>query len=102
MQSQKVEHNFPFSGGTKECAFGSKMECIIPCDKLCLYYDYILKQKGVCQTDENCAGYDCIAENTTTGCPSGQLFVNENTCVNIQDCMCVDYNGNLVKVCASN
>lgn len=49
-------------------------------------------------SEQDCAGYDCVAENTTAGCQAGQYFANQNVCVNIQDCMCVDYNGNLVKV----
>lgn len=72
---------------------------MIPCEKLCAYYEYVLQEKGICRTEQDCAGYDCVAENTTAGCPPGQLFANEKTCVNIQDCLCTDYNGNPVKVC---
>lgn len=55
-------------------------------------------QKGICRTDGDCAGYDCVATNATVGCAPGQLFTNEKTCVNVQDCLCTDFNGNPVKV----
>lgn len=82
----------------EECPPDSKLSCTIPCDKLCMYYQYILKQKSICVSEHDCAGYECAPNNTTLGCHAGQYFANQNTCVNIQDCMCVDYNGNPVKV----
>lgn len=48
--------------------------------------------------DEDCAGYDCIGANQIASCPAGQFLANEDTCVTPQDCLCVDYKGNPIKV----
>lgn len=99
---KECEYNINIFLVPGECPSGSKLGCIIPCDKLCSYYEYVLKEKGICRTEHDCAGYDCVAENSTVSCLSGQLFANEKTCVDVKDCLCTDYSGNPVKVCITN
>ncbi|XP_066254573.1 hemocytin [Euwallacea similis] len=63
-------------------------ECAIECDKLCAYYLFIVREKGLCIEGTKCEA-GCISAEKHTKCPKGHLWLNENTCVVKHDCMCI-------------
>lgn len=81
-----------------ECPDGMvKEKCAIKCDNLCLYYEYVLKEQGLCQHDIKCEA-SCVSAEKRPVCPDGMFWANNETCVSMFDCMCTASDGRPVKV----
>nr|CAH7739498.1 unnamed protein product [Callosobruchus chinensis] len=68
--------------------------CAIECDRLCLYYSFLVKRKGLCQGDTRCES-GCVALERKS-CPIGQKYADENTCVSLDECLCATEQGDPV------
>lgn len=80
-----------------ECLFGQEWSaCAIECEKTCLYYDYVIKEKGKCDRGQVCDD-GCVSAERRTSCPPGMLWRDENTCVQTADCSCKSHDGKPVK-----
>lgn len=80
-----------------ECPPGMvKDECAIECDRLCAYYLFVIREKGLCFEGTKCES-GCVAAEKKAKCPKGHLWLNENTCVTKHDCMCLSDNDKPVK-----
>lgn len=58
-------------------------DCAIKCSQTCQYYNYLLKEKNLCNDD-------CIpgCVNPRKLCPSNKYWRDKHTCVELADCTC--------------
>lgn len=75
--------------------------CAIHCDRLCLHYSYLIHEKGLCRGENKCES-GCISEVKQVECPKGYLWLDENTCVSVDECVCVTETGEPMKVCMNS
>ncbi|KAJ3643777.1 hypothetical protein Zmor_026489 [Zophobas morio] len=79
------------------CPVGEKKhDCAIQCDRLCLYYSYVVKSEGFCKNNEKCAS-GCVNPKKSLSCPNGMFWAGNQTCVALADCMCRATDGKPVK-----
>lgn len=71
-------------------------ECAIQCDRLCMFYSYAIKERGLCQDGAKCSA-GCVSADKKLSCPDGMLWADEKTCVAIDDCICRSPDGKPVK-----
>lgn len=74
-----------------------KDSCGIECNKLCLYYSFLVKEKGLCQDGTKCESA-CVSKDKKIACPSNMFWTSNRECVSIDECMCVTENGQPIKV----
>ncbi|XP_063867870.1 uncharacterized protein LOC135104399 [Scylla paramamosain] len=67
-------------------------QCAMPCNRICMYYQSILKEEGWCLSEDNCAP-GCVEPNRDMTCPPGMFGINQEHCVQVADCNCRLSNG---------
>lgn len=72
--------------------------CAIECDRLCMYYSFLVKKRGFCKDGTSCEA-GCVSEDKKTVCPSNMLWASDHECVSLDECLCVTEDGQPVKVC---
>lgn len=83
--------------GDGGCPDGQEFShCAIECEKLCLHYDFIVREKGRCTLGQIC-DEGCVKAERRTSCPAGMFWRDSNTCVQISDCSCRSHDGKPVK-----
>jgi hypothetical protein len=70
--------------------------CMVPCSQVCLYYDSVLKENGLCSSVEDCVP-GCVPADSVFQCPQGSLWRDAVSCVRIADCTCRSHSGKPVK-----
>ncbi|CAH1404838.1 unnamed protein product [Nezara viridula] len=70
-------------------------ECSIKCDQLCLYYETVLYQNGVCSFGQKCSP-GCRDKNRPD-CEEGYRWRDKDTCVKEENCICRSFTGEIVK-----
>ncbi|GLH02043.1 Hemocytin [Gryllus bimaculatus] len=87
----------PATARPRECKPGDVWtSCGIPCNQVCLYYEYVLTRRGFCSSSDDCI-QGCFREELSGGCPKGYYWKDENECVSIADCMCYSHSGEPVR-----
>ncbi|KAG5886861.1 hypothetical protein JTB14_017666 [Gonioctena quinquepunctata] len=87
---------FPLEAEIPRCPPGMKSDsCAIECDRLCIHYSYIVREKGHCKSEQKCE-FGCVSAEKKKKCPKGMMWADENTCVSVDTCLCV-HNGKPVK-----
>ncbi|KAL1513261.1 hypothetical protein ABEB36_002690 [Hypothenemus hampei] len=82
---------------TSKCLVGMvEDDCAIPCTKLCSYYLFTVREKGLCSEDIKCEP-GCVSMDRDVNCPQNYLWSNEHQCVSKHDCLCVSDNDKSVK-----
>lgn len=71
--------------------------CAIQCDKLCLYYSHLVHEKGLCRGESKCES-GCRSEVKQVECPKGHMWLDEQNCVTVDECVCVTEIGEPMKV----
>lgn len=83
--------------GFGDCPDGYESSaCALECERLCLHYGYIVREKGKCMKGQEC-DEGCVSAERRTSCPAGMLWRDENTCVQISDCLCYSHKGTPVR-----
>nr|XP_014086275.2 hemocytin [Bactrocera oleae] len=73
-----------------ECAEDQVMvECANQCEFTCDYYGSILRKRGLCQKGEHCKR-GCVDKNRPDCFSVGKFWRDENTCVEMDECPCMD------------
>jgi hypothetical protein len=72
--------------------------CAFPCGRACKYYKYILRKEGHCLDDSADCIAGCVPADVPKECNYPKVWRDAKTCVNIDDCMCVDENSQPVRV----
>nr|XP_045582100.1 uncharacterized protein LOC123745535 [Procambarus clarkii] len=67
-------------------------QCAMPCLRICMYHQSLLKQHGECLLDGDCAP-GCVERTEMNTCPPGFFMFSEARCVAIADCNCRLSNG---------
>ncbi|RZC42307.1 hemocytin, partial [Asbolus verrucosus] len=74
-----------------------KNDCAIQCDRLCLFYSNAVKQRGFCNhTGDKCES-GCVKPDKNLTCPQNMMWADDNTCVELSDCLCRSHDGKPVK-----
>lgn len=62
-----------------------------------MYFISTLREKGECTKGKSCYP-GCVPENNKLKCPAGTRYADQNTCVELNDCLCRAPDGNIIKV----
>jgi von Willebrand factor len=72
-------------------------DCAIQCDRLCIYYFHVVREKGLCENEKKCER-DCVEKGQSLTCPEGKMWANNHTCVDLSHCLCRSEDGKPIKV----
>jgi von Willebrand factor len=71
-------------------------DCAIQCDRLCIYYFHVVREKGLCENEKKCER-DCVEKGQSPTCPEGKMWANNHTCVDLSHCLCRSEDGKPIK-----
>ncbi|XP_037934058.1 hemocytin isoform X2 [Teleopsis dalmanni] len=87
----------PESLKEQKCPDGTEMsDCANQCEHTCHHYGMILTKRGLCKKGEHCKP-GCVDKNRPNCRGERKYWRDENTCVNADECPCMDKNEDYVK-----
>nr|XP_023019258.1 hemocytin-like [Leptinotarsa decemlineata] len=61
-----------------------------------MHYSFIVREQGFCKGETKCEE-GCVSAEKKKKCPKGMVWADENTCVSIESCLCVNHEGEPLK-----